>query len=103
MPRSSNRIISMGASVLIIAILTLLPGTGLAKDDVSRIRFYGWVESRPDGFLGTWIVGGREIEVGPRTEFDQVEGPLTVGSCAKVDIRNGTVHEIDSEPAANCR
>jgi len=37
------------------------------------------------------------------TEFDEVEGRFAVGRCAKVDLRNGRVHEIDSGPASDCR
>lgn len=81
------------------------PSAVLAKkdDDRDRLRFYGWVEVMPEGLHGTWIIGGREVTTNPRTEFDESEGPLLVGGCAKVDIRGGLVHEIDSEPPQDCR
>lgn len=91
---------------LLIGIATFsmaMPFEGLAKDnDRDRVRFYGWVESMPAGLHGTWIIGGQPVTTNPRTEFDQAEGPLMVGGCAKVDIRGGMVHEIDSEPASDC-
>ncbi len=68
-----------------------------------RVRFYGWVEQMPEGLHGTWVIGGRQVTTNPRTQFDQREGPLHVGGCAKVDIRGGRVHEIDSESRGNCR
>ncbi|MEZ4601110.1 MAG: hypothetical protein R2940_15075 [Syntrophotaleaceae bacterium] len=77
---------------------------GEARDDKKdRVRFYGWVESMPEGLLGTWIIGGQTVVASPGTEFDEVDGPLTVGGCAKVDIRGGAVHEIDSEPHHDCQ
>lgn len=76
-----------------------------AKDEEKRdrIRFYGVVETMPQDFHGNWVIGGNVVTTGPRTQFDQQEGPLRVGGCAKVDIRAGLVHEIDSEPAWSCR
>jgi len=91
--------------VILSASLSLLPDPGSAKrggDD--RSRYYGIVESRPaQGLHGDWVIGGRAVTTGPGTEFDQSEGPLAIGSCAKVHFRNGKVHEIDSEPIHNCR
>ncbi len=89
---------------LAIAALLMTPETVAAKrdNDRDRIRFYGWVESMPEGLRGTWIIGGQEVTTTPRTEFDQEEGLLKIGGCAKVDIRGGAVHEIDSEPAEDC-
>ena len=84
------------------AIMTLLVLPVAAKDE-SRVRFYGWIEAMPDGLHGTWQVGGRTLTTGPGTEFNQTEGTLVVGGCAKVDIRGGMVHEIDSEPTSDCR
>jgi hypothetical protein len=88
-----------------ITAALLAPAAALAKggDAQDRIRFYGWVESMPEGLHGTWVIGGIRVTTNPRTEFDQEEGPLMVGGCAKVDIRDGLVHEIDSEPAGDCR
>jgi hypothetical protein len=48
-------------------------------------------------------IGGFAVTTNPATRFDQLDGPLAVGGCAKVDIRNGLVHEIDSEPLEDCR
>jgi hypothetical protein len=84
--------------------MLLAPVGVSAKDgDRDRVRFYGWVESMPPGMQGTWIIGGREVTAGPHTRFDELEGALKVGACAKVDIRGGVVREIDSEPPRDCR
>jgi len=89
------------ALLLILSTPTLVD----AKNDQhrDRVRFYGWVESLPQGLYGTWMISGRQITTNSRTEFDQFEGPLKTGACVKVDIRSGNVHEIDSEPTSNCR
>jgi len=64
--------------------------------------FYGIIESRPDGKSGTWVIGGRSITVTEKTELDEDNGPLIVGACAEVDIDNGVVEEIESEPLRKC-
>lgn len=69
-----------------------------------RKELYGIIESMPQGGMhGAWIVGGQSITTNRTTGFDQTEGALTVGRCAKVKWRNGHVHEIDSEPMQDCR
>ena len=70
--------------------------------DENRIRILGIIRSMPAGLEGTWVIGGRTFTTVPETQFDQLEGPLVVGGCAKVDIRNGVVHEIDSEQIGDC-
>ena len=77
--------------------------SGGREEKGDRQRFAGRVEKMPEGFHGTWIIGGLEVTAGPYTEFDQVDGPLAVGTCAKVTLREGRVHEIDSEPDGDCR
>jgi hypothetical protein len=52
---------------------------------------------------GEWVIGGRTFKTGAGTEFDEAEGRLTAGSCAKVEVRSGRVHEIDSEPMSDCQ
>ena len=88
---------------LVVAVMLIAPEPATAKKGRDRIRFYGWVESMPQGLHGTWIIGGRMVTTNSQTQFDQEEGPLRIGGCAKVDIRSGRVHEIDSEPASDCR
>lgn len=76
-----------------------LAATAVASADED---FYGIIESRPEGAVGTWVVGGRSIEVTDRTELDDDHGPLEVGACVEVDIDDGVVEEIESEPARKC-
>jgi hypothetical protein len=89
---------------LLFGAALLAPVTASAKggDDV-RLRFYGWVEQMPERLHGTWVIGGETVVTVPATEFDQSDGPLRVDGCAKVEFRNGVVHEIDSEPERDCR
>ena len=96
------------ASALTVALmLAAVPNMALAKrggDGDNRSEFYGLVQARPEnGQHGDWVIGGRTVTTDAGTEFDQSEGSLQVGSCAKVQIRNGRIHEIDSEPSRNCR
>ncbi len=104
-----NRVMQIMARLAIIACASLLfaaPDAAMAKrggDDDNRSRFFGIIEKRPqDGLQGEWVIGGQTFITVPGTEFDEVDGPLEVGSCAKVDIRNGRVHEIDSESMEKC-
>ena len=90
----------MRRSLLILAYLSLvlsLSKTALADDD-----FYGVIESRPDGKVGTWVVGGRSIEVTDKTDLDKDNGPLEVGACVEVEMDDGDVEEIESEPLEKC-
>lgn len=96
--------------ITVVAMLSLLLPTLMTTDvayakggNKNRERFYGIIQSKPAGLQGTWVIGGRTVTTVRGTEFDQLQGPLVVGACAKVDIRNGRVHEIDSEPMRNCR
>jgi hypothetical protein len=69
----------------------------------NRIRSTGVIRSMPANLLGNWVIGGRTFTAVPSTQFDELDGPLVVGGCAKVDIRNGRVHEIDSQQIGDCR
>lgn len=96
--------------VTVAALLSLLLPNFMTTDvafakggNKNRERFYGVIQSKPANLQGTWVIGGRTVKTVRGTEFDQLQGPLVVGACAKVDIRSGKVHEIDSEPMRNCR
>jgi hypothetical protein len=98
----------MIALAFMIALPLVAPrDMALAKRDRDideRSEFNGIVQSRPENALeGVWVIGGQTYKADAGTEFDQTEGELTVGSCAKVHIRGGHVHEIDSEPMRNCK
>lgn len=60
-------------------------------------EFYGIVESRPEGKVGTWVIGGRKVEVTERTELEADNGPLLVGACVEVAYDGKFVEEIESE------
>lgn len=70
-------------------------------------HFYGLISVKPEGgAVGVWTIGGKSVTANLATEFDIEEGPLNVGSCAKVRFvteRAAIIaDEIDSEPAADC-
>jgi hypothetical protein len=84
--------------VFVVALISLaIVQVAVAKDD-----YYGIVESRPGGKVGIWIVGGRSVEVTESTDPDEDNGPLEIGTCAEVDIDEGKVEEIESEPVGKC-
>jgi hypothetical protein len=108
--KSIESLNSVAVALMLILSYSLLlapaPGLSSAKRGGSddRARFYGIVESRSvDGAHGDRVIGGRLVTTDSRTPFDQTEGPLTIGHCAKVDFRHGRVLEIDSEPLRDCQ
>ena len=90
-----------------ISVLALSADMAQAKrggSDENRFEFYGIVQERPqDGQQGVWVIGGRTFIADQQTEFDENEGNLSLDGCAKVHVRNGRVHEIDSEPMHDCQ
>ena len=63
----------------------------------SEEEFYGKIESRPEGKVGTWTIGGRQVAVTDTTKLDEEDGPLVVGACAEVEYKGGVVKEIESD------
>jgi hypothetical protein len=78
----------------VVSAVLLIPLNSYADDE-----FYGIIESRPDGKPGTWVIGGRQVEV---TERTKLEGPLAVGTCAEVEYEGNLVEEIESEKMSKC-
>ncbi len=83
--------------IMCLFIIMIFVQVAVADDN-----FYGIIENRPDGKVGTWVIGGRSVEVTNRTDLQEYNGPLKVGSCAEVEIDDGKVEEIDSEPLNKC-
>ena len=83
--------------IMCVFIVMSFVQVAVADNDI-----YGIIKNRPDGKVGTWVVGGRSVEVTERTDLDEDDGPLKVGSCAKVEIDDGKVEEIESEPLNKC-
>ena len=80
------------------AVMALSIDRAALADD----EFHGIIESRPDGKAGTWVVGGRSVEVTEHTDLDEDHGPLRVGACANIEMDQGVVEEIESEPTSKC-
>jgi hypothetical protein len=90
---------------------TTQPGEGgtppPATTPAPQAQLYrGVLNTRPDGLVGTWVIGGRAFIANEATELDVVEGALESGACVKVRfVMSGevsTAQEIDSEPAGDC-
>lgn len=86
----------------LIAFVVALISMSTVQVAVADNDFYGIIEKRPEGKAGTWIIGGHSVEVTERTDLDEDNGPLKIGACAEVDIDDGKVEEIESEPARKC-
>jgi hypothetical protein len=77
--------------------------SGFSQIALADDEFRGVIESRPDTKVGTWTVGGKSVEVTENTKLDEEHGPLTKGACAKVEIEDGKVKELESKPAKKCK
>lgn len=91
--------------IWLIILFPFFTDVALSKSggDKDRSDFYGIIQGRPlNGLHGEWTIGNRIFKTDQSTEFDETEGPLVVGNCAKVHIRDGRIHEIDSEPMKDC-
>ena len=101
-------------ATLIGAVLVSLTGTFIysqtlqaASVDGGGFDWRGTVETIPTGsFVGTWVIGGRTFSANGTTEMNQDEGPLQVGSCAKVKYQvEGATNwalEIESQTGDDC-
>lgn len=85
-----------------IAFVIALIASSIVQFAVADDDFYGIIGSRPEGKVGVWTIGGRSIEVTERTDLDEDHGPLEIGARAEVDIDDGKVDEIESEPVKKC-
>lgn len=74
----------------------------IAQAALADDNFHGIIESRPDGKVGTWVVGGRSVNVAENTDLYEEHRPLKVGTCAEVEIEDGVAEEIESEPPRKC-
>jgi hypothetical protein len=91
-------------TAIILAGIMMLAGQALvvASDDKSegyRSKFYGTVEEMPEGYTGTWIVNGRQVEVTSRTKIEQEYGKAAVGSYVEIKGRSDgqtfTAYELE--------
>jgi len=82
---------------LISGLLLSLPMVSQADDS-----FYGKVESRPDSKTGSWVIGGRTLDVTAGAELEEESAPLVEGACVKVEIEKGIVEEIETVKMDKC-
>ncbi len=90
-PRSFTSALLMVASCLVFSNLSF-----------ASEEFYGTVESRPTENPGIWVVSGQQVEVTDKTEIENDNGPLVVGSCVEVEHKKGVVKEIESAKPSKC-
>jgi hypothetical protein len=83
--------------LLSTAVLSVSPSIQAGEE------FYGTLEKRPEGKVGTWIIGGREVAVTEKTKLEEDDGPLVVGACVEVEYEGGSVEEIETEEQGKCK
>lgn len=63
-----------------------VPGEGkrIHREEKYEKKLYGVVEKMPDGVVGTWVVGGKEVAVNEKTVIDEEHGLLEVGAYLEI-------------------
>lgn len=56
-------------------------------DGSSIFSFVGWVEEKPDGFIGVWTIGGESFTTTDATEFREEHGLLTETAYVRAKYR----------------
>jgi len=87
-------------SVIVFSTCTFLLAS--ANSYASEV-FFGPLESRPKGETGTWVIGGRQVEVTDKTEIEEEFGPFVVGACIEVEYEGKLVKKVTTEEKKNCR
>ncbi len=87
-------------SVLVFSTCTLLlaPANSTASEE-----FFGLLEGLPEGRVGTWVIGGRQVEVTDQTEIEEEFGPFAVGACIEVEYEGKVVKKVATEKKRLCR
>lgn len=68
-------------------------------------ELYGVIQVKPEsGLVGSWTISDTVYTTTDQTEYDETDGLLDVGVCARVELAddNSTVKELDSEPMDSC-
>jgi len=68
-----------------------------------EIEYKGIIHARPAGTAGNWIIGDNVYKASEKTKLDEEKGPLIVGACAEVEVKNGKVTEIETESMKKCQ
>lgn len=89
----SKTVLSWSVSFLV----AMFSASAMAHDD-----FTAKIEKIPDGKIGIWIIGGRQVPVTKDTDLDESDGELIVGKCVEVDISQGWVTQIEGEAEMFC-
>lgn len=86
---------------LIAISAAILCGLGASPMALAGDDFYGVIERRPSGKVGTWVVGGRTFKATSETELED-KRRLRLGRCAQVERDDGVVEEIEPADAHKC-
>jgi hypothetical protein len=80
------------------SVALLLPLSSQAGDE-----FYGIIEKRPEGKVGSWMIGGKQVAATDKTKLEEEHGPLAVGACVEVEVEDEIVEEIESAKKEHCQ
>ena len=68
-------------TLILLGIFLLCVGNALAKQE-----FYGVVQTMPEtGYIGTWNINGKAVEVTKDTKIEAKHGKLAVGAYVEVE------------------
>jgi len=87
-------------SVIVFSTCTFLLASA---NSYASEEFFGPLESRPKGETGTWVIGGRQVEVTDKTEIEEEFGPFVVGACIEVEYEGKRVKKVTTEEKKHCR
>jgi len=79
----------------LFALLLFITQPLLAKE----VEYKGIIHARP----ADWIIGDNVYKATDKTKIDEENGPLIVGACAEVEIKNGKITEIETESMKKCQ
>ncbi len=65
-------------------------------------RFVGEVSMIPRNYMGFWRIASRQVVSDSMTEVVAMRGPLIVGACVQVDMRQQKVLKIETLRQDEC-
>lgn len=90
----------------VLAVLCVATGVlaSEAREPVGHgeSRFIGEVTIIPKNYMGFWRIASRQVVSDHMTDIVTMRGPLIVGSCVQVDMRQQKVLKIETLRQDEC-
>ena len=84
--------------LLLFCALFWMPLPSHADDEL-----YGMVQQMPENRIGAWVIGGQRVVVTERTQIEEDDGRIRVGTCVEVEYEGKIVEEIEHKPIGKCK